>query len=104
MAVCTSANKPVSGKSLPILVAAAAIVSGFVRSDGLVPQRYLALLIGLGDTIAVEQLTMGEDQTAGWAVPLGREGWREAVLVLSGLAPLTSQPASYQLTIDAIDT
>lgn len=73
--------------------------AGFVRTDDLVPQRYLALLIGLGDTVTVERLPVEEDQTAKWAVPLGSQDWREAVLVLSGLAPLTTHPAPYRLTI-----
>jgi hypothetical protein len=64
-----------------------------------VPQRYLALLIGLGDEVTVERLPLEQDQTARWTVPLGSENWREAILVLSGLAPRTGQPALYQLRI-----
>ena len=74
--------------------------AGFLRSDGSVPQRYLALLIGLADTITVERLTIDEDQEANWTVPLNSHGWYEAVLVLSGLAPLTAKPAPYQLAIE----
>ncbi len=79
--------------------------AGFVRSDDFVPQRYLALLIGLGggpgdEEVTVERLPVEEDQTANWTLPLGSEGWREAVLVLSGLAPLTTHPAFYRLTIE----
>jgi len=74
--------------------------AGFIRSDNLVVQRYLVLLIGLGDTITVERLPVEQDQTAEWTVPLGSEGWREAVLVLSGLAPLTTHAALYHLAID----
>jgi hypothetical protein len=74
--------------------------AGFVRASTFVPQRYLALLIGLDDTATVERLPVEEDQTAEWTVPLGSQGWREAVLVLSGLAPLTTHPALYQLTIE----
>ena len=79
--------------------------AGFLRSDNFIPQRYLALLIGLGGDpgdkeITVERLPVEEDQTAEWTVPLGSEGWHEALLVLSGLAPLTTNPAFYQLTIE----
>ena len=74
--------------------------AGFVRSDNSVPQRYLALLISMGDEITVERLQVGEDQMADWTVPLGSENLHEAVLVLSGLAPLTTRPALYQLTIE----
>jgi immune inhibitor A len=73
--------------------------AGFVRTNDLVPQRYLALLIGLGDTITVERLEVRESGTTEWTVPLGSEGWREAVLVISGLAPLTTYPAPYRLTM-----
>ncbi|MCP3884407.1 MAG: hypothetical protein GY700_02825, partial [Propionibacteriaceae bacterium] len=75
---------------------------GFVRSDNLVPQRYLALLIGLGTNsqVTVERLPVGEDGLAEWTVPLGSAGWREAVIVLSGTAPLTTHPALYQLAIE----
>jgi hypothetical protein len=73
---------------------------GFVHSDNSVPQRYVALLIGIGDTITVERLPVEEDQTAEWTAPLGSEDWSEAILVLSGLASLTTQPASYQLVIE----
>lgn len=73
--------------------------AGFVRINDGVPQRYLALLIGLGDPITVERLALEKDQTAAWTVPLDTQGWHEAVLVLSGLAPFTRYPALYQITI-----
>ena len=75
-------------------------MAGFVRSDNSVPQRYLALLISLGDEITVERLQVAEDQTADWTAPLSSENLHEAVLVLSGLAPLTTHPAFYHLTIE----
>ncbi|MBE9472032.1 MAG: immune inhibitor A [Chloroflexi bacterium] len=78
--------------------------AGFVRSDNFVAQRYLALLISLGgslgDEVTVERLQVEEDQVAEWMVPLGSENLGEAVLVLSGLAPLTTQPAPYCLAIE----
>jgi immune inhibitor A len=74
--------------------------AGFIRTNDFVPQRYMVLLIKVGETIAVERLPVGEDQTAEWTVPLSTEQWREAVLVVSGLAPLTTHPAPYQMTIE----
>ncbi|OQY17265.1 MAG: hypothetical protein B6I35_14760 [Anaerolineaceae bacterium 4572_32.2] len=76
--------------------------AGFVRSDNSVAQNYLALLIGPGETITVERLPVEEDQTAEWIALLGSEGWGEAVLVLSGLAPLTAHPALYELKISRL--
>jgi hypothetical protein len=73
---------------------------GFLRTDGYVPQRYLALLIGMGDRIEVQQLPVGEDRKARWFVPLESEGWREAVLVVSALAPFTTEPAPYSVAIE----
>ena len=73
---------------------------GFVRSDDFVTQRYLALLIGIGDEVTIERLPVDQDQSAGWIVPLGSKDWRAGILVLSGLAPLTVQPAPYQLEIE----
>lgn len=72
---------------------------GFVRSDGKVAQRYLAFLIGVGDEITIEQLPVKQNQSAEWTIPLSSKGWREGVVVLSGLAPLTTQPAPYRLEI-----
>jgi len=78
--------------------------AGFVRSDNFVPQRYLVLLIGLGEEGAtVERLLVEEDAEASWTVPLESNEWHEAVLVFSGLAPLTNQPAFYRLMIEEVE-
>ncbi len=74
--------------------------AGFVRTNDLVPQGYLVLLIGLGDTVTVTRLPVQDDQTGEWTVLLGQEELHEAVLVISGLAPLTTQPAPYRLEIE----
>jgi immune inhibitor A len=74
--------------------------AGFVRTNDLVPQDYLVLVLGLGDTVTVTRLPVQDDQTGEWTVFLGREDVREAVLVISGTAPLTTQPAPYRLEIE----
>jgi immune inhibitor A len=74
--------------------------AGFVRTNDLVPQDYLVLLIGLGTPITVTRLPLQDDRTGEWTVLLGSEELREAVLVVSGLAPLTTQPAPYRLEIE----
>jgi hypothetical protein len=73
--------------------------AGFVRTNDRVPQRYLALLIGVGDTVTVTRLPLEDDQTGEWTVLLGQKDLYEAVLVISGLAPVTTQPAPYRLEI-----
>ncbi len=72
---------------------------GFLPIGAHVPQDYLALLISRGDETTVERLTLGEAQQAEWTVPLASEDLYEAVLIISGTAPLTSEPARYQLRI-----
>jgi immune inhibitor A len=74
--------------------------AGFVRTNDLVPQSYMVLLLGLGDTITVTRLPVQDDQTGEWTVLLGQEDLHEAVLVISGLAPLTTQLAPYRLEIE----
>ncbi len=77
--------------------------AGFVHIPTSVPQRYLALLVGLGErgeTVAIKSLPIEKDQTAQWKAPLGSTDWHEAVLVLSGLTPFTTQPAPYELVIE----
>jgi len=74
--------------------------AGFVRTTQFIPQRTLALLIGLGDPIIVERLPVGEDQSASWTLPFSERDWEGAVLIFSGLAPHTARPAQYRLTIE----
>jgi hypothetical protein len=73
---------------------------GFLETDGAVRQQYLGVLIGLGDRITVQRLPIEASQIATWPVPLRSNGWREAVLVVAGLAPLTGQPARYSLAVE----
>ncbi len=74
---------------------------GFLPIGAYVPQDYLALLISRGEETRVERLTLEpeEGQQAEWTVPLASEDLHEAVLILSGTAPLTSEPARYRLSI-----
>lgn len=74
--------------------------AGFVRTSYSIPQRYLVLLIGLDGKVTIKRLPLEENQTGEWTVPLASRGWHEAVLILSGLAPLTAEPARYQLVIE----
>lgn len=75
------------------------MTAGFLRTNGYVPQRYLALLIGEGKTTQVSRLPASEDQQGLWTIPLASQDWSRAILVLGGLAPLTDRPAPYRLTI-----
>lgn len=83
--------------------------NGFIHSDGQMRQRYLVYLIGLeeknADVPTIERLHLPLDLdldaqcSAEWTAPLKREGWDEAVLIVSGLAPVTSYPAHYEISV-----
>ena len=73
---------------------------GFVRHENHLPQRYRLQLIYLGDeAIRVERLTLAEDNTGSWSIDLGQD-FDEAILIIAGLTPVTSQAAAYQYTIE----
>jgi immune inhibitor A len=72
---------------------------GFLITDGRVPQRYMALLIGGEQGQTVRRLPLEEGQNAEWTVPLDSEEAREFMLVVAAIASRTAQPASYQLSI-----
>jgi len=72
---------------------------GFLPITSSVPRRYLALLIEHGKTITVERLPVEREQIAEWIVPLDSRELREAVLVISSITPLSTEPALYQLKI-----
>jgi hypothetical protein len=73
--------------------------NGFARSDGDVDQRYLAILISPEDPPVAERLPITVDQTGSWLIPLKAKDWSQAVLVLTGMAPVTTETAAYQLSI-----
>lgn len=73
---------------------------GFLRIAAHVPQRYLALVILRGEETVVERLTLEGSQRAAWTIPLASENLYEAVLIVSGTAPLSTEPAPYRLTIE----
>lgn len=72
--------------------------AGFVRHANVLPQRWLVQLILFGPETAVERLQMGEDQAGEWAIPLDGTTGR-AVITVSGVAPVTTEVASYQYEI-----
>ncbi len=74
---------------------------GFVRIDNILPQKFLVQLleIGAGDNITVQNLPL--DETNYGQLPVNGLGKTvtKAVLVISGLTPVTTQPAHYQVNI-----
>jgi hypothetical protein len=76
------------------------MAEGFVRTSNLVPQGYLVQLITFGPEVTVQRLPLREDQSARWRLSLADAD--HAVLLVSGMAPVTTEPASsfYRLQAD----
>ena len=62
-------------------------------------QRWLVQLILFGPETRVQRLELNEDQTGEWAIPLDSRTDR-AVVTISGLAPVTTEIASYSYEIE----
>ncbi len=72
---------------------------GFVRMDNILPQKFLVHLIEMGQTVTVRRLPLdntnhGQITISGLGSTLNR-----AVLVISGLTPVTTEPANYQYAV-----
>jgi immune inhibitor A len=68
---------------------------GFVRMDNILPQKFLVQALEIGDTPQVVPLPL--DQTNRGALTItGLGDNKRAVLVISGLTPITTQPAGYE--------
>ncbi len=72
--------------------------AGFVRTNNTVPQRFLVQLIEKGRETQVRQLPLDANQSGTWDVQLGGDV-SEAILAISGLAPVTTEVASYEYSI-----
>ncbi|MBN1889956.1 MAG: immune inhibitor A [Thermoflexales bacterium] len=70
------------------------LARGFIRNANVLPQEWLLQLVKLqrGQT-SVERLQLNPDNTGRWTLSLG--SGEEAVLVVSGRAPVTTEPAGY---------
>jgi hypothetical protein len=66
-----------------------------------IPQQYLVQLITFGDETRAERLELDEDMRGTFVLPdPGRFDGR-AVLIVSALAPATTEPAAYSYQITA---
>jgi len=73
--------------------------AGFIRHANVLPQRWLVQLVLFGPETTVERLELNEDQTGEWVIPLNSTTDR-AVITISGLAPVTTERASYSYEIE----
>ena len=72
--------------------------AGFIRHGNVLPQRWLVQMILFGRETTVERLDLDGDQTGSFVVPLDGATDR-AIITVSGLAPVTTEPARYQYEI-----
>ena len=76
------------------------IAEGFIRTDNILPQRFLVQLVELGPDVKVRRMELDEAQTGRLVVEGLGKGVEGAVLVVSGLAPVTTELASYEYTVE----
>ncbi len=72
--------------------------AGFIRHANVLSQRWLVQLILFGPETTVERLELNEEQSGEWTVPLNDQTDR-AVISISGLAPVTTEWASYSYEV-----
>jgi len=73
--------------------------AGFMRHANVLPQRWLVQLILFGSETTVQRLELEDDMTGEWTIPLDNNTDR-AVVTISGLAPVTTEIASYSYEIN----
>lgn len=69
---------------------------GFVRMDNVLSQPFLVQVVEIGDTVSVRRMALDETNTGTLTVEGLGSRMERAVLIVSGLAPVTTQPASYE--------
>ncbi len=74
------------------------IAEGFVRHANVLPQEWVVQLVMLGAEPRVTRLLMADGTSGEWEIPLSAEVER-AVIVISALAPVTTELAPYTFTL-----
>jgi hypothetical protein len=75
------------------------VALGFIRTDNTLPQRYLVQIIELGAETKLRRMELNEVQRGQLVIEGFGGEVAQAVLVVSALAPKTTEPASYQYSI-----
>ncbi|NLE43782.1 MAG: hypothetical protein GX620_03575 [Chloroflexi bacterium] len=76
--------------------------AGFIRHANTLPQRWLVQLVLFGRETTVQRLGLNADQTGAWGIPLDSTASR-AIVTISGLAPTTTEWATYQYRVDTTE-
>ena len=75
---------------------------GFIRTDNRVPQSYLVQVIELGDEIIVREMPLDQDGNGSLVLRGFGAGLERAVVIIAPIAPKTTQPSSYVLSVDQV--
>ncbi|UCC64924.1 MAG: immune inhibitor A, partial [Anaerolineae bacterium] len=76
---------------------------GFVRTDNILPQRFIVQLIEMDDESRVRPMALDELQEGHLAVRGLGDELEGAMLIVSGYAPVTTELASYEYTITPLN-
>jgi immune inhibitor A len=75
---------------------------GFIHTDNTLSQRYLVQIIELGAETRVQRIELDEAQRGQWVIEGFGDQVERAVLVVSALAPKTTELAAYQYSVEPI--
>lgn len=74
------------------------IDEGFVRHANLLPQEWIVQLVTYGDETEVQRLLIADGVSGEWVIPFSAQ-MDKAVIAISALAPMTTEPANYQFEL-----
>lgn len=75
---------------------------GFVRMDNVLPQRFAVQVVEIGDSLTTAQpLSLDETNFGTLTIEDLGDTVERAILIISGITPVTSQPASYEYRLTA---
>ncbi len=79
------------------------LAEGFVRMDNLLRQKFLVQLIEVGADVNIRRLPLDEANRAATTITGLGDSLDRVILVVSGLTPVTTEPASYEYKITTLD-
>lgn len=75
---------------------------GFLRTDGVLPQKYIVQVIKLGDQTTVEPVSVDSDGRASFTLDDVGGTLKRAILVIAGATPLTTELTHYQVNVEPV--
>jgi hypothetical protein len=76
---------------------------GFVRMDNVLPQKFLVQVIEIGNEATVQQISLDENNRGAFTINGMGQTIDRAILIISGLTPVTTEPAGYQYKLSVIE-